>query len=1397
MGNERDDTVNKAKAGFEGYKKKVLAAEGGPSPLDLLEVQCQERMIAIHDNIHMQQTERLNKFSKQVIIRALILDARENGLSPSQEELEAQADELFENPYMAHVLRGSVNYPEKYLAGEEIAESRGMKDCRAWIKDIREGNVRTPEQIYEQVRDRVRPEDRDAFLRLCRMNENIRMIRRDCAKGPEELVRIFSDDALREEHEMAKGVMAAPDKNDADIKRILAIKHEGHMPRALDRIYFYFLDHTDSEQAEKENSEIISKLCSPKPEYDEYRKEFLCRIINESLAFPDEKLCPSSRGEAYAAITQHYPKLIGLFEMQNYLGTLALDYDIPQQYVDALKHKSALYQQHLSQYIKEAGWLAQPRYRECALASGLSRDEQAHFCSNLSDSPLSDTEILTDLVNLMDGDGLAQEKEKEQPEPVKYDGLSIRPEQIRRTSDIKLAEREKAEADAVRTQQEAIRERTVPLSKEAAMRAVEQAFDTSRLGAKATLAFLTDPETGAYTLVAKRDHDLKKIVDKLRQYAQMDATAVSGDYEAEQKLIRDIQKRVDKYAEKLEKEEMKNNLTDSEEGMERYLTAHSLKNFLDGQVNGLLSVSIDADPEPIEIDAADPSPEPGEFDSVHDASDMPLFPHDPCPSDIRQASNLGNCYMAAALATLSARFPDAIRRCMADNGDGTVTARLYTREVDENTGELKNCRPVLITDKKKYFSYNNASKSLWEQMLEILYTKSGMHLDSGMIESRPITNGKKGEKEDSKETIQERYQKYLRLQKEGKPLPTHEEDPWLIDEENSLRPWKPTLKMIESGNSDNFLALLLGPDCVQHKKLNVFDYHGTVSREKFQTADTAQYVRRSLFSLTSEKTRYSAQPITEDVNREMRDFAAMLFDKAPKTLSGGEEDLGKALYESMSLLASNAAPGTDPDTAIGNIRAALLKALSGGITPADAAPEGPYGPAGAKLMSVSDLAVQAADKDALAARLGAAFDNLQNGLDRKPYSGRYSKEEEKLLSDIQYYIDEGALLNFGTSGDSDRVNQNGLLGKHAYSLLGITKHALYEGGPELTFIQARNPHGKTGRKYEVDPVTHAVKPVKESCEATGGVFEVELGDLYRESDIIMVNSLSDKMLAGERDVPPEVRERREKLLQERRERDAKKAAEKEAEKAAAANAPGEKVHRLSYREIGELMRPLRASGAALKGTDGILSGTPSAEYKQFVDYYKIVLGPRAFHTHVGRPLSEVSGYYKRLADLGEKYLEHCSRVPRSGNRRETRVKEITRVTNLARAYETGKEPTEYVKGKLAEDILKEIVKAKLAKIDDTDLRKKIEKSFHDVKSATLDQLRNNDAFKQMVNGKSFNELSDMTICPRRSYHGMLRLQNGMLERERTQAAQTGAPVHRELSAGRNNAPRGISGRDFL
>ena len=109
------------------------------------------------------------------------------------------------------------------------------------------------------------------------------------------------------------------------------------------------------------------------------------------------------------------------------------------------------------------------------------------------------------------------------------------------------------------------------------------------------------------------------------------------------------------------------------------------------------------------------------FTKWEDRRDEPLFAHEPTVNDLRQGK-VSNCWMVSATTALINFNPQIIKDCMQDNGDGTVTVRLYTDKEDKETGavypvanyiRVKKETPKLVSGGAVH-----TSGALWMQMLE-------------------------------------------------------------------------------------------------------------------------------------------------------------------------------------------------------------------------------------------------------------------------------------------------------------------------------------------------------------------------------------------------------------------------------------------------------------------------------------------------------------------------------------------------------------------------------------------------------------------------------------------------------------------------------------------------------
>ena len=348
-------------------------------------------------------------------------------------------------------------------------------------------------------------------------------------------------------------------------------------------------------------------------------------------------------------------------------------------------------------------------------------------------------------------------------------------------------------------------------------------YDTNRYTKKAQMSQLiaTWREELEGDNEVLQDKTLANLLKDMEDYAAMDITAthsttmgnvdsvrrdlsvVKKSVDAESKKISNLAKNVQKYISELETKsaEMQG---EKEEALvaRRQIMAQNIQLLIEEQINGYLP---EVSEEAHHIKAKDKDIVTAERDSFINHRDMPLFPHDPSPSDIKQGY-LGDCYMVSVLANIAKTDPDKIKEAVRDNGDGTVTVRLFQRTVpkyqDYFAQDVKppsQMEPFYVTVDKTVPSYTSAQNCLWAAMIEKAVVASGLSVSkrySGTY-ARPVPDN-----------IEELYEKYKNMREDQRPSKI--ECPWLFDKNNNLVKWKADYAQIESGHSQMFTESFLG-----------------------------------------------------------------------------------------------------------------------------------------------------------------------------------------------------------------------------------------------------------------------------------------------------------------------------------------------------------------------------------------------------------------------------------------------------------------------------------------------------------------------------------------------------------------------------------------------------------
>lgn len=117
---------------------------------------------------------------------------------------------------------------------------------------------------------------------------------------------------------------------------------------------------------------------------------------------------------------------------------------------------------------------------------------------------------------------------------------------------------------------------------------------------------------------------------------------------------------------------------------------NELKGYFDTMTNGTLEIPADAQvmdctrEKPQETGSSGSGSTRNKmiraFSTWSDQRDTPLFSHEPTINDLKQRL-VSNCYMVASVGGLVECDPAIIKQCLKDNGDGTVTVRLFERRV--------------------------------------------------------------------------------------------------------------------------------------------------------------------------------------------------------------------------------------------------------------------------------------------------------------------------------------------------------------------------------------------------------------------------------------------------------------------------------------------------------------------------------------------------------------------------------------------------------------------------------------------------------------------------------------------------------------------------------------------
>ena len=114
--------------------------------------------------------------------------------------------------------------------------------------------------------------------------------------------------------------------------------------------------------------------------------------------------------------------------------------------------------------------------------------------------------------------------------------------------------------------------------------------------------------------------------------------------------------------------------------------------------------------------------------------DTPLFSHEPVVNDLKQRM-VSNCFMMAATAAIINISPDLLKSCLKDNGDGTVTVRIYDKKKDDGGNKVYTPKYYRVRKTIPRVGVGAASMdllsagTLWMQMIEKAFAFHGRFKD--------------------------------------------------------------------------------------------------------------------------------------------------------------------------------------------------------------------------------------------------------------------------------------------------------------------------------------------------------------------------------------------------------------------------------------------------------------------------------------------------------------------------------------------------------------------------------------------------------------------------------------------------------------------------------------------
>lgn len=399
----------------------------------------------------------------------------------------------------------------------------------------------------------------------------------------------------------------------------------------------------------------------------------------------------------------------------------------------------------------------------------------------------------------------------------------------------------------------------------------------------------------------------------------------------------------------------------------------------------------------------------------------------PKASDIRQGS-IGDCYLIASLESIVRKDPSMIYNMIKDNGDQTVTVRLFDVK---GSGKNKVFTPKFITFEKSLPSHGNtAIGSGWVQMLEKAYA-----IEKGSYDHI----GKGGQMSDAFET-------FVGKSAERIELKHTEESNALVRDLFSSADTLYKGYSINENTFNNFISNMRSSNTFTEPEIKKIVDRKDVILEVLKTAPNFDYINMNVsqFAFESDVTKgpkmeelLKSAFQTGDIDKhnqwntilQNQDFKDFVDQKIKPMLDKTKYD-GGGQVRAAEIMESIATHKNESQN---------FKLLFNSI------PE--------------DI-------------MNKFMDSLLDNVPGKRFSGSYSKPQLELFNQIKSKFEAGENLGLGSKTSVGRsVNKaivgrsageeisKGLVGGHAFAITGVKE----EKG--VKYIQISNPWGDTNRTY--------------------------------------------------------------------------------------------------------------------------------------------------------------------------------------------------------------------------------------------------------------------------------------------------------------------------------------------